>query len=572
MLVGCSSDDAGTKPNEGDGSGSGEPEAVEGGKVTLGMHSTPENQFNPIFYTSSYDANILNFTHESLMTQDEDFQYQPELAKDWEFSEDKREITFSLRDDVKWHDGEPFTADDVVFTYEMLADPGYVGAGGVRTTFVNKLQGYEEYAGGEADTFAGVEKVDDLTVKFVFGEPSVKALSEVNFSIIPKHVFEDVAIGDMPEHEGSIRAGEVIGTGPFKLTDMIENEQYVLEANKDYWKGAPKLDSVVWRVVDQSVAAGMLEQGELDFFPEMFPPDDAEDMEGKEGFEVFSQPKFGYQYLGMKVNYGPDEDLNDLANTDLWKPNPKLENKEFRQAIMHAIDRQSLIDGFLRGYGSIIDAPFPPASWAYNPDEINGLEYNLEKAKSLLEKNGYVDTNGDGYVEDPDGNELTLNLHYPLGNKVRERSAPVIVEQLKEAGIRIELKTPMETAPYFTWISEKNSDEELDLFLAGWSLGSGDPDPSTIHQGKGTMNYSRFYDEAQDKLLEEALDPEKAWDNLEYRTEKYTAWAQMFSDNAYATPLYIDDEIHVYTSRLKGIVFKPFSYSADSHEWYLTKQ
>src|SRR5699024_7953920 len=255
--------------------------------------------FNPIFYEEAYEANILDFTHEGLLEQNEDLEFIEGIATDWEINEDHTEITLELQDDITWHDGEPFTADDVVFTYKSMASPGYIEAGGVRQEYANKLVGYEAFESGETDEFEGVVAEDDYTVTFKFEKPNVTILKDVSFPIIPKHIFEDIPIDEMPEAPETLDAGEVIGTGPFKFTDMIEREQYVLEKNPDYWKGEPYLDKIVWRIVEQSVMLGLLEKGEIDFLadPNGVPPADYEDVSKVDHLEIIEQTDFGYQLM-----------------------------------------------------------------------------------------------------------------------------------------------------------------------------------------------------------------------------------------------------------------------------------
>ena len=173
------------------------------------------------------------------------------MAKDWKISEDQTEITFYLEEGVKWHDGEEFTAHDVVYTYQAISDPEYVKAGGIRTTYVEPLLGYEDYVSGESDEFLGVVADSDYQVTFKFEEPSVIPLYYTGFTIIPKHIFENIPVADIPAAPESLDAGKVIGTGPFKFTEMIEREQYILEKHEDYWQGAPHLDKLVWKVVQE---------------------------------------------------------------------------------------------------------------------------------------------------------------------------------------------------------------------------------------------------------------------------------------------------------------------------------
>ncbi|MDY0407886.1 ABC transporter substrate-binding protein [Paracerasibacillus soli] len=217
-----------------------------------------------------------------------------------------------MEKDVKWHDGEDFTADDVVFTYKAIASPGYIEAGGVRTDYVDKLLGYEAFVGGDTDDFEGVVAEDDHTVTFKFAEPNVTILSDVSFPIIPEHIFADIPIGEIPEHPATLDPGEVIGTGPFKFTEMLEREQYVLEKNADYWKGEPYLDSIVWRIVDQSVILGLLEKGEIDFIadPNGVPAADYEEVASHDHIEIIEQTDFGYQLMGFIHNHRTQADAD----------------------------------------------------------------------------------------------------------------------------------------------------------------------------------------------------------------------------------------------------------------------
>lgn len=577
ILGACSGDTVDSPSDTGggtsDGGGDSEEQGgpVEGGNVNLAMFSPPENLFNPIFYTALYDAHILDITHEGLVSQDNEFGFIPKLAEDWEFSEDNTELTYNLRQDVKWHDGEDFTADDVVFTFTSLADPDYVTAGGVRVEYVDSLVGYEEYSSGEADEFEGIEKVDDYTVTFKFKEASVKALADTSLAIIPEHVFADIPVAEIPEVAESRDGGAVIGTGAFKLKEYMEGEQYILEANEDYYAGAPHLDTITWKIVGQSVAAGMLENGELDYIPRDLAPQDAATIEDIDGVEIFEQAQLGYQYMGFKLHHGPDDALTDKST---WEVNEKLDSKELRQAIAYAFNRQGIVgdpekaNGLLGGRGSVLDAPFPEASWAYNPDAIEGYEYDPEKAKEVLDAAGYEDTNGDGFREDPDGNELVLNLDYPVGNETREKMAPIIQQDLEEVGLKVDLKTPREAPAHFELVEKNNN--EVDLYLAGWSLSSGDPDPASLYKSTAPYNYPRWDNEASDQLLDDAVNPEFAFEQ-EYRQEKYVEWAQNFVDELPVLPVYSENEIHAWNSKLTGVTIKPFTFKDDTHLWQWTE-
>lgn len=577
MLAACNKDSAdgdNDNPSDGTEQTNEDPDdnatdgPQKGGTIVGAMDTAPTGLFNPVFYTEAYEANILDFTHEGLVSQDENLQFIPSLAKDWKFNEDQTAVTFELEQGVKWHDGEEFTAEDVVFTYKTIASPGYVEAGGVRDDYVIRLKGFEAFRSGETDVFEGVTADDPYTVTFHFTEPNVTALSDAAFPIIPEHVFKDIPIAEIPTAGASLNPGEVIGTGPFKFADMIDGEQYILEKHPDYWKGEPYLDSIVWKVVDQAVILGLLKTGEVDFVadPNGFQPADYETVAAMDHIEVIEQPDFGYQIMGFfHAHRTPEESEAGTINPENWVPNEDLDSKEVRQAIAYAIDRQALIDGLLYGRGSVINAPIATQFWAYDGENPNQYEYDAEKAKEMLDSAGYKDVNGDGFREDPNGEEWVLSLHYPLGNQLRERSAPIIEEMLEAVGINIDLAQPMEMAAYVPGL-ESNTD--WDLYLLGWSLGTGDPDPMGLWSATAGYNFGRWNNPEADQLVMDALTPPQAFDQ-EYRTQVYSDWQVMFQDDLPALILYAQNKLWGYNKRIQGMEPLPFTLHDDPHLWWV---
>ncbi|MFC2949466.1 peptide-binding protein [Virgibacillus sediminis] len=554
----------GTEEQKGEDSG-----PKTGGTLTGAMYSAPAGMFNPIFYEESYEANILDFTHEGLVSQNDSLEFVPNLASKWETNEDQTEITFTLEQGVSWHDGEEFTADDVVFTYQSMSDPDYVSAGGIRTAYVEPLLGYEAYSSGDTEKFEGVIAEDDHTVTFKFSEPNINPLYYASFPIIPEHIFADIPVAEMPEAPESREAGKVIGTGPFQFTDMIEREQYILERNDDYWQGSPYLDRLVWKVVAQSVMTGLLESGELDFIadPNGIPPADYETVKAFGNIEIIEQPDFGYQILGFKHNHRTTEDVESGAiEPDNWIPNEKLSNPKVRQAIAYAVNRQGLVDGLLYGRGQPINSPIATQFWAYDENAATNYSYDPELAASMLEEEGYVDTDGDGFREDPDGNEWVLNMDYPTGNELRERSAPLIEQQLEEVGINVNLRQPKEMTAYVEGLTNDNTD--WDLYLIGWSLASTDPDPTGLWGTKAAYNFSRWNNPESTELLQKAMKAPEAFEQ-DFRKEVYAEWQALFSEDLPALLLYAQNSLWAYNDRLHGVDPLPYTMYNNAHLWWV---
>ncbi|MCZ2256968.1 peptide ABC transporter substrate-binding protein [Sporosarcina sp. G11-34] len=580
VLAACTAEDAdGSKEDDTSGEKAKDEEVADdspkkGGTVTGAMHTAPAGMFNPIFYEEAYESNILDFTHEGLTAQDEDLGFIPRLAKEWKINDDQTEITFFLEEGVKWHDGEPFTAHDVVYTYQAISDPDYVNAGGIRTTFAEPLLGYEDYVSGESKEFLGVVADSDYEVTFKFEEPSVIPLYYTSFTIIPKHIFEDIPVAEIPEAPESLDAGKVIGTGPFKFADMIEREQYILEKHADYWQGEPNLDKLVWKIVDGSVMTGLLEKGEIDFIalPGGIDPADFDMVNEYENVTVIEQPDFGYQLLGFKHNHrtGEDVEAGDIKPEN-WVPNEKIANPKVRQAISWAVNREGLIgeghgQGLLHGHGQLINSPIAVQFPAYDAEAGIQYTYDPEKAEEMLDELGYVDKTGDGFREDPDGNEWVLNMHYPTGNPLREKSAPIIVSDLEKVGIKVNLGQPTEMSVYVPGLQDDNND--WDLYLIGWSLGSADADPLGLWGIKDAYNFSRWNNPESDKLLYDAVTAPDAFED-DYRNTKYQEWQKLYSEDLPALILYAQNSIWAYNDRIENVEILPFTMYRDAHTWWV---
>lgn len=582
VLAACTADDAdGSKEDDTSVDKPKDEEVADdspkkGGTVTGAMHTAPAGMFNPIFYEEAYESNILDFTHEGLTAQDEDLGFIPRLAKEWKINDDQTEITFFLEEGVKWHDGEAFTAHDVVYTYQAISDPDYVNAGGIRTTFAEPLLGYEDYVSGETDEFLGVVADSDYEVTFKFEEPSVIPLYYTSFTIIPKHIFEDIPVAEIPEAPESLDAGKVIGTGPFKFADMIEREQYILEKHADYWQGEPNLDKLVWKIVDGSVMTGLLEKGEIDFIalPGGIDPADFDMVNDYENVTVIEQPDFGYQLLGFKHNHrtGEDVEAGDIKPEN-WVPNEKIANPKVREAIAWAVNREGLIgeghgQGLLHGHGQLINSPIAVQFPAYDAEAGIQYTYDPEKAEEMLDELGYVDKNGDGFREDPEGNEWVLNMHYPTGNPLREKSAPIIVTDLEKVGIKVNLGQPTEMSVYVPGLQDDNND--WDLYLIGWSLGSADADPLGLWGIKDAYNFSRWNNPESDKLLYDAVSAPDAFED-DYRNGKYQEWQKLYSEDLPALILYAQNSIWAYNDRIENVQVLPFTMYRDAHTWWVNE-
>jgi peptide/nickel transport system substrate-binding protein len=531
-----------------------------GDTVRWGVYSSPKGWFHAGIYTDMYDFYVMQLTQSPLILQDEtssEIAYKPILAESWEFSPDNLELTFHLRQNAKWHDGVPFSADDVVFHFTSLCDARLNSSR--YGTIMQPVKGAAEYkaytqaiADGKTEgltpveSVSGIVKVDDYTVKFIYSAPYAAALS--TFAAHPlsaKHIWEPIPIETWRE---SPALGTPIGTGPYKFV-KYEQDQYVeLTANEDYFLGAPKIKTFIYRVVNQDTAQIDLINGDLDIVSMISnPKNESLKIYTDNGMKVVEFANAGYQYM------------------NIYTRDPKYSDVRVRQALAYAINRQGMVDSLLDGHGIVLDAPMIASSWAYPKREegiLNPYEYNPEKAKELLKEAGWTDTDGDGFV-DKDGQKFVTSLIFPTGNKVREQSAPVIAQCLKDVGIECAL----ESMDFNSLSGRMVKGTDFELGLIGLSI-SADPDVFTyFHSSEadtGNFNMARYANPEMDKLIEASrveMDPAK-------RKDLFYQINTILNNDLPFLWLYSANQIRAYNPKLQNYGVGNFWEFVDVEKWY----
>jgi peptide/nickel transport system substrate-binding protein len=393
-------------------------EAPNGAAATVlryAVWSSPSGLFHPLLYFTDYDRNVIFVVYDRLVVVDQEQNFKPKLAGSYEFSEDERTITFHLRPGVKWHDGKPFTAGDVAFTYQATASGDYPND---TPDFATHLEGYEEYHNGSADSVRGIRVIDDNTISFTFS--SVYAGTLAYFAdrpVLAKHIWENAPISTWNEATSLLQ--NPVGTGPFKFSEYVPDQYVSLVRNPDYFDGAPRIDQFIYKVSNRDTAQAELISGELDIAElSSFNPSDLKLYEDNK-ITIVEHVGSGAQYATL--------DYND----------PRLADVRVRQALLYAVDRKAIIDRLLYGHGIVLNTLLHPESYVY-PDDLEPYAYNPEKAKALLAEAGWKDSDGDGIVE-KGGQKFILTLNYPTGNRTRELSAPVLQQYWRDIGIETEL-------------------------------------------------------------------------------------------------------------------------------------
>ena len=411
-----------------------------GGTLTSATISRPLT-FNGALANDAYSGGLLGLLFEGLTEiswlTDE---VEPALAESWEHSADGLTWTFSLRRDVRWHDGEPFTARDVEFTFNRVIYNHDIPTSDRATfhfRFLNEDGEWQEEP-------MAVSVVDDYTVRFVLPVPFAPFLRSMGTAIYPRHILEPRVDDDTFEAAWTLETdpAEVIGTGPFTIERYVPGERMVLRRNPDYWmrdgdgNALPYLDSIVHLFVSTiEEDLGKFRAGETDVYG-MRGEDYAtlEPQQESGNFTVHRRgPAFGTTFLGFNLNSGAAPETGELyvaPATLEW-----FRTLEFRQAVAYSIDKDRIIAEAMDGLGYPQWASISPAAGDFHNPDVRRYEYDIEEANTILDGLGWLDGDGDGIREDTAGNPISFTLVTNTDNDVRARAAAVIDEGLDLVGI-----------------------------------------------------------------------------------------------------------------------------------------
>jgi len=501
-----------------------EPEIKKPNAITVGSLADAKRLL-PLLASDSASAEVSGWIFNGLTKYDKDIKTIGDLAESWDISPDGLQIIFHLRRNVLWHDGAEFTADDVLFTYNTVIDPK------IPTPY--------------SSNFGPIDKVgvlDKYTIKVSYKEPYAPALESWGMGILPKHILQGKDI----TNEYYVR--NPIGTGPYKLKEWVTGQKIVLDAFDNYFEGRPKIDKYIVRVIPDTATMFLeLKFGGIDFMgltPPQYKLQAATDFFNKY-FHKFRYPSFGYTYLGY-----------NLKDT-------KFSDQRVRQAITHAINKKDIIKGVMLGYGTPCTGPFPPESWAYNPD-VKDPEYNPEISRKLFREAGWVQ--GQSGLLEKDGRAFEFTVLVNQGNEARMKVAQILKENLETIGIKMNIKVLEWQAMLHEFIDKKR----FEAVIMGWAL-SRDPDIFDIwHSSKtkeGEFNFISYKNEEVDRLL---LEGRRTFD-FEKRKKIYHRIHEIFADEQPCTFLYVPDALPVLHKRFKGVEKAPIGIWHDFIHWQVPK-
>lgn len=377
-------------------------EQTSGGTFSLPINDDP--QIWPVA-GGLYNILVNKAVYSALVRYDlETLEPVGDLAESWEVSDDGMTYTFTLRDGVTWHDGEPFNADDVVYT--------------INDVWMNPDVPF--YLANNFRLIKMAAKVDDLTVEVTLSQPqpSLPVLLGYNAMILPEHLLGDLSAQEMVNPSEFLQ--NPIGTGPFEFAGYSPGSYVQLNANEDYFAGAPYLDAMTFRVVpDANAQLSMLQSGEIDLV--VIEPFQLESVEGNPAIQIQSVPITRHEFIALNNGVGA---LSDPA---------------VRRALTMGLDREQLLQAVFAGRGQVATGPFPPTmSWAHD-DKIEPLPFDPDAAAALLDEAGWV--MGDDSIRIKDGERLSFAMLYDPSNPTRARTALVAQQQWGQLGVEVDFET-----------------------------------------------------------------------------------------------------------------------------------
>ena len=521
--------------------------AIKGGNVNVAVvNDSPfKGVFNEELYTDNYDNQYMSPAAESLFAYNSKFKFNNTGAATLKQDNSAKTITVTVKPNVKWSDGQPVVARDLVYAYEIMANKATKSQR--YTESLQNIEGLTEYHDGKADSISGLtmpkgDNGDTMVIHFKQMKPSFGTSGNGYFleNAAPYHYLHDVAF-DKLESSDKVRK-QPLFFGPYKMSKIVAGQSIEYTPNQYYWKGKPTLDKITFENVSTASITSALKNHKYDVVYNM-PADSYNDWKSIGGYDNLGRQSLAYNYIGFKLGK-----WDHSKSENIYNPKAKMANKSLRQAMGYAMNNDQVAAKFYNGTRSRATTLIPPVFGKDVHADIDGYNLNIKKANSLLDKAGYK-KGKDGYRTDPDGKKLTINFATMAGGSTAQPMAQNYIQQWKKIGLRVKLTTgrPIEFNSFYDKVQK--DDKDVDVYAAAWSLSS-DPSPMEKKKKKAPFNYSRFVSAKNTELLND-IDGQKAL-SASYRAKALKDWQKYANDEAFVIPTLYRQEIYPVNMRVKN--------------------
>ena len=496
--------------------------------VSVGFMN-PVGSINPINTTDVSSKEVINLLFDSLFDVTSDLEFVPKLASSFETT-DNQTFKITLAENANWTDGTPVTSEDVLFTLTTMANPDVQSLGIASLNVIQGLDDSGRIEGEDLTQISGFKIVDEKTFEVTTKSPLDSSYLKENLgyhiNIIPKHILGEIEPAEL--HMNPFIENPNVTSGAFKLVKLAHDSHVEFIPNEDYYRGAPILDQLIFKIMPSSNLVAQLQTGEIQMVHPgagQIPVQDYERVRNIPGITTKDGKPYNYQAI--------------------WFNTEKIEDPNVRLAMTYAINREMLVDKLLQGEAEVVNGPFTSIHPYFNK-EVEIFEHNPEKAKQLLKESNWD-------MQKP------LNITVPVGNQIREQAAAIIAENLKEVGFNAQI-----TKYDFPTLMQKGKDGDFDLLIMGMPLRI-DPNraASIIYDRNGAINYSNYDSPVVQELFAKgSLEP-----NPEKRKEIYDEMQQVINKDLPLITIFAEYSFNpMSTQMIKGEP-KSMGMFYDVHEW-----
>lgn len=504
----------------------------QGGRIVYG-DTLNIRTFNPLIINDGGSQSAAGMMFDSLtQLHPKDGSPLPQLAASWEISTDGITYTFTMQDGVKWHDGQPFSAADAKFTYDLFLNPD---TNSPRTSTL-------------AGAIKSVSAPDDGHLVFTLKGPNASFLTNDTFyGIVPQHILKDVPPKQIAQHDFSRgKKGVTIGQGPFMFDSFVESDHCTLVKNPNYWQGAPAIDTWIHKYMSSStILTQQLKTGEVDYGGVQ--PADYADMQKQSNLKVTAYDTSSFTFYGYQM---------DPKKTSVFQ------EKVVRQALLYAVDRAAILKSIYFGLGVVAVGTEPPVSWAYAPDQIKlKYPYDPAKAKSMLDDAGWKP--GSDGIRVKNGKRLSFKISTASSINTFVETATVLQQEWKEIGVEA---TP-NTIEWNAFIDLISTSYNFDMYLVG--LGH-NPDPDQTSNWAcsahpGGFNAMSYCNPQLDKLMQQALETT----DRSKRKALYVQMQNIIMDDCPVGLILFSRAVTAYNKRFHNYFPNTWNTTFDVTKWWV---